>query len=95
MSHAAATSGAAAALIGMTGAGVVVATVTNAGPVGASATITFAGNFSGRTQTLPLAVYETLQSDHEGALLLSLLLLMVSLLVLIGLRGQLSGRLRA
>lgn len=57
------------------------------------ATITFAGNFSGRTQTLPLAVYETLHSDHEGALLLSTLLLLISLAVLWVLRGQLRGAL--
>jgi molybdate transport system permease protein len=53
------------------------------------ATITFAGNFQGRTQTMPLAVYEALQSDHDGALLLSLILLAVSLAILIALRGRL------
>ncbi|MCA9684949.1 MAG: molybdate ABC transporter permease subunit [Myxococcales bacterium] len=56
------------------------------------ATITFAGNISGRTQTMPLAIYETLQSDHEGAMALSLLLLLVSLAILIGLRGHLLRR---
>jgi molybdate transport system permease protein len=56
------------------------------------ATITFAGNFRGRTQTMPLAVYETLQSDHDGAVLLSLILLAISLAILIGLRGRLVGR---
>lgn len=55
------------------------------------ATITFAGNVSGRTQTLPLAVYETLQSDFEGALQLSVVLLVVSLSVLVGLRGHFLG----
>jgi molybdate transport system permease protein len=53
------------------------------------ATITFAGNYQGRTQTMPLAVYEALQSDYDGAVLLSLILLAVSLAVLIGLRGRL------
>jgi molybdate transport system permease protein len=53
------------------------------------ATITFAGNFPGRTQTMPLAVYETMQSDPEGALAISLVLLVVSLALLIGLRGHL------
>lgn len=53
------------------------------------ATITFAGNFQGRTQTMPLAVYEALQSDHDGAVLLSLILLGVSLAILIALRGRL------
>ncbi|MCA9696357.1 MAG: ABC transporter permease subunit, partial [Myxococcales bacterium] len=56
------------------------------------ATITFAGNIAGRTQTMPLAIYETLQSDHEGAMALSLLLLLVSLAILIGLRGHLLRR---
>jgi molybdate transport system permease protein len=56
------------------------------------ATITFAGNMQGRTQTMPLAVYETLQSNTEGALLLSLILLLISLLILIALRGKLSSR---
>lgn len=53
------------------------------------ATITFAGNYRGRTQTVPLAVYEALASNHDGAVLLSLILLVVSLAVLIGLRGRL------
>jgi molybdate transport system permease protein len=53
------------------------------------ATITFAGNYPGRTQTMPLAVYEALQSDPDGALLLSLILLAISLAVLIALRGRL------
>jgi molybdate transport system permease protein len=46
------------------------------------ATITFAGNFPGRTQTMPLAVYLALQSDPEAAIALSLVLLAGSLLVL-------------
>jgi molybdate transport system permease protein len=56
------------------------------------ATITFAGNFPGRTQTLPLAVYLALESDPEAGVVLSLLLLVVSLAVLIALRHRL-GRL--
>jgi len=52
------------------------------------ATITFAGNVEGRTQTLPLAVYLALESNPEAAFVLSLVLLAVSLLVLIGLRGR-------
>jgi molybdate transport system permease protein len=56
------------------------------------ATITFAGNMQGRTQTMPLAVYETLQSNPDGALLLSLILLALSLLILIALRGRLASR---
>jgi len=52
------------------------------------ATITFAGNFPGRTQTMPLAVYLALESDPEAAIALSLVLLVVSVTVLAGLRGR-------
>jgi molybdate transport system permease protein len=52
------------------------------------ATITFAGNLQGRTQTLPLAVFERLQTDPEGAIALSLLLVGLSLAVIVGLRGR-------
>ena len=52
------------------------------------ATITFAGNFPGRTQTMPLAVYLALESDPEAAIALSLVLLVVSIAVLVGLRGR-------
>lgn len=52
------------------------------------ATITFAGNIAGRTRTLPLAVYLQLDTDRSGALALSLLLLVVSLAVIVGLRGR-------
>ena len=55
------------------------------------ATITFAGNFPGRTQTLPLAVYLALESDPDAGVVLSLVLLAVSLAILIGLRGRLSA----
>lgn len=52
------------------------------------ATITFAGNFPGRTQTMPLAVYLALQSDPAAAIALSLVLLAVSVAVLAGLRDR-------
>ena len=52
------------------------------------ATITFAGNFPGTTQTMPLAVYSALQSDPEAALVLSVILLLVSILVLALLRER-------
>ena len=42
------------------------------------ATITFAGNFPGRTQTMPLAVYLALETDPDAAIVLSLVLLVVS-----------------
>ena len=53
------------------------------------ATITFAGNFPGTTQTMPLAVYQALETDPEAAIALSLLLLAVSAVVLIFLRDRL------
>jgi len=52
------------------------------------ATITFAGNFPGRTQTMPLAVYLALQNDPAAAIALSLVLLAVSIAVLAGLRDR-------
>ncbi|NEC52348.1 molybdate ABC transporter permease subunit [Actinospica acidiphila] len=52
------------------------------------ATITFAGNFPGRTQTMPLAVYLALQDDPAAAIALSLVLLAVSVAVLAGLRDR-------
>ncbi len=52
------------------------------------ATITFAGNFPGRTQTMPLAVYLALQSAPDAAIALSLVLLAVSIAVLAGLRDR-------
>jgi molybdate transport system permease protein len=57
------------------------------------ATITFAGNFPGRTQTVPLAVYLALETRPEGAIALSLILLAVSLAILIGLRNRWLGAL--
>ena len=56
------------------------------------ATITFAGNLAGRTQTLPLAVYTARQTDPGAAILLSLLLVVLSLLVLVLLRDRLFAR---
>lgn len=55
------------------------------------ATITFAGNFPGRTQTMPLAVYLALEQDLDAAIVLSLLLLVVSVVVLAGLRDRWVG----
>jgi molybdate transport system permease protein len=52
------------------------------------ATITFAGNLQGRTQTLPLAVYEATQTDPGGAVLLSLILVALSIVVLVVLRNR-------
>jgi molybdate transport system permease protein len=55
------------------------------------ATITFAGDIQGRTQTLPLAVYLALQDDEHVAIALSLALLAVSVVVLVSLRGRWLG----
>ncbi len=52
------------------------------------ATITFAGNLQGRTQTMPLAVFVALESDRDTAVALSLVLVVVSLSVLGALRGR-------
>jgi molybdate transport system permease protein len=55
------------------------------------ATITFAGNLEGRTQTVPLAVFQTLQTDQEGAIALSLVLVVLSICVLVALRDRITG----
>ena len=57
------------------------------------ATILFAGNLEGRTQTTPLAIYQNIQKgDFSGAILLSLVLFTISLTVLVALRGCVSVR---
>lgn len=50
------------------------------------ATLLFAGNLMGRTQTMPLAIYVGLESDRGVAVALSLILLLVSGLLLALLR---------
>jgi molybdate transport system permease protein len=55
------------------------------------ATITFAGNLEGRTQTLPLAVYQARQTDAPGAVALSLVLVVISVAVLVALRDRVTG----
>ena len=52
------------------------------------ATITFAGNLQGRTQTLPLAVFVALESDRDTAVAISLIMVAVSLVVIIALRDR-------
>ena len=53
------------------------------------ATITFAGNLQGKTQTLPLFVYVALErGDSDQAIVLSLLLFAVAVAVLVGLRDR-------
>jgi len=57
------------------------------------ATITFAGNFPGRTQTVPVAVYVALETRPESAIVLSLILLAVSVAILAGMRDRWLGAL--
>jgi len=47
------------------------------------ATIIFAGNFPGRTQTMPLAIYIGFELDLDIALTLSVILILLSFLALI------------
>ncbi len=74
-----------AALPGMS-AGAALAWARSMGEFGA--TLLFAGNLTGVTQTVPLAIYTALESDVRAALALSLVLAGVSVLVLLGLRGM-------
>jgi molybdate transport system permease protein len=71
------------------GAGAVLCWARALGEFGA--TITFAGNLQGRTQTVPLAVFQLLQTDQAGAIALSLVLVALSIGVLIALRGRITG----
>jgi molybdate transport system permease protein len=52
------------------------------------ATITFAGNFPGTTQTMPSLIYIALETDPDAAIALSLVLLVVAVLVLALLRDR-------
>jgi molybdate transport system permease protein len=58
------------------------------------ATLMFAGNFTGRTQTLPLAIYTALESDLRAAQSLSLVLVAVAFALLLVVRGG-AARVRA
>lgn len=74
------------------GAGAVLAWARAIGEFGA--TITFAGNSPGRTTTIPLEVYLLLESGGlDGAIVLSLVLLVVCVAVLVGLRERWLGAL--
>jgi molybdate transport system permease protein len=55
------------------------------------ATVMFAGQFQGRTQTMPLAIYAALESDTDAALGLSILLLGISFVLLVFFRRWLQG----
>jgi molybdate transport system permease protein len=68
------------------GAGAVLCWARALGEFGA--TITFAGSFPGRTETMPIAVYYALENDPDAAVALSLVLLLVSVIVLVSLRDR-------
>ncbi len=68
------------------GAGAVLCWARALGEFGA--TITFAGSFPGRTETMPIAVYYALETDPDAAIALSLVLLFVSVVVLVSLRDR-------
>ena len=51
------------------------------------ATIMFAGNVAGRTQTMPLAILEAMESDANAALAIAVVLAAIALAVLIAFRG--------
>ncbi len=67
-------------------AGVVLAWARALGEFGA--TITFAGNLPGRTQSLPLAVFVALESDRDAAVAISLILVVISFVVLLAFRDR-------
>lgn len=50
------------------------------------ATIMFAGNIQGRTQTMPLAIYTTMQGDLDASLALAVILVIISFSVIAGVR---------
>ena len=75
------------AILPALGAGAVLAWARALGEFGA--TITFAGNLPGRTQTIPLAVYVELQRGLDGAIVLSLVLVAISLTVIVAMRDRL------
>ncbi|HTR96638.1 MAG TPA: ABC transporter permease [Candidatus Acidoferrales bacterium] len=55
------------------------------------ASITFAGNLRGVTQTMPLAIYVAMESDLDAAIVLSVLLLLMSLALLLAMRAAARG----
>lgn len=56
------------------------------------ATLLFAGNLPGRTQTLPLAIFSALEGDVRAAVALSLVLAALGALLLLGLRAATAAR---
>ena len=71
---------------GAVGAGIALAWARSLGEFGAS--ITFAGSFPGRTQTVPMAVYELVATDYEASLVLSFAMVAVAVVVIAALRDR-------
>lgn len=71
---------------GAVGAGIALAWARSLGEFGAS--ITFAGSFPGRTQTVPMAVYELVATDYEASLVLSFAMMAVAVVVIAALRDR-------
>lgn len=67
-------------------AGTVLAWARSLGEFGAS--ITFAGSFPGRTQTLPMSIYELVSTDYPSAMAVSFVMMAVSVAVIGSLRGR-------
>ena len=74
------------AIVAAVAAGSVLALARALGEFGA--TITFAGNFPGTTQTMPLAVFLSLETNPEKAIVLALVLIAISFSVLVALRDR-------
>jgi molybdate transport system permease protein len=68
-------------------AGAVLAWARSIGEFGAS--ITFAGSLKGKTQTLPMAVYDLLERDWELAMGLSVMMVLFAVIVIFSLRSRL------
>ena len=68
-------------------AGAVLAWARSVGEFGAS--ITFAGSLKGKTQTLPMAVYDLLERDWELAMGLSVMMVLFAVVVIFSLRSRL------
>lgn len=68
-------------------AGAVLAWARSVGEFGAS--ITFAGSLKGKTQTLPMAVYDLLERDWELAMGLSVMMVLFAVVIIFALRSQL------
>jgi molybdate transport system permease protein len=71
-------------VVPMTGAGLVSASIMAfARALGEfGATLMFAGNLPGVTQTMPLAIYSAMQGDFEMAITLSILLVIISFAIM-------------